>query len=64
MKPVINKYKWKGINFPLEKVDWKKFKKNDVKIALNLLWAKKEKIYPAYISKHCLSCRHSFKTKN
>ena len=39
MKPVINKYKWKGINFPLEKVDWKKFKKNDVKIALNLLWA-------------------------
>ena len=24
MKPVINKYKWKGINFPLEKVDSKK----------------------------------------
>ena len=26
--------------------------KNDVTIALNVLYAKKEKIYPAYVSKH------------
>ena len=27
IKPFINKYKWEGINFPLEKDDWKKFGK-------------------------------------
>ena len=30
----------------------KKFEKNSVKIALNVLYAEKEKIYPAYVSKH------------
>ena len=29
-----------------------KFEKNNVAIALNVLCAKKEKTYPAYISKH------------
>ena len=47
----INKYKWEGINFPSEKDDWKKIEKNNVTIALNVLYTKKEKIYPAYISK-------------
>ena len=28
------------------------FEKNNVTIALNVLYAKKEKIYPAYVSKH------------
>ena len=42
--PFMNKYNWKGINFPLEKDDWKKFEKNNVTIALNVLYAKKEKI--------------------
>ena len=41
IKPFINKYNWKGINFQPEKDDWKKFEKNNVKIALNLLYAKK-----------------------
>ena len=27
MKPFINKYNWKGINFPSEKDDWKKMRK-------------------------------------
>ena len=27
-------------------------RKNNVTIALNVLYAKKEKIYPAYVSKH------------
>ena len=41
IKPFINKYD-----------DWKRFEKNNVTIALNVLYAKKEKIYPAYFSKH------------
>ena len=30
----------------------KTIEKNDVTIALNVLYAKKEKIYPSYVSKH------------
>ena len=25
IKPFINKYKWKGLKFPSERDDWKKF---------------------------------------
>ena len=39
-------------NVPSEKNDWKKFEKNIVRILLNVLYAKKEKIYPAYVSNH------------
>ena len=39
IKPFINKYNWEGINYLLEK--------DDVTIALNVLYTKKEKIYPA-----------------
>ena len=42
-KTFINNYNWEGINFSPEKVDWKKFAKNNVTIALNILNAKKEK---------------------
>ena len=52
IQPFINKYKWEVINFPSEKDAWKKFEKNNVTIALNVLHAKKETIYPAYVSKH------------
>ena len=52
IKPFINKYNWEGINFPSEKYNWKKIEKNNVTIALNPLYAKKEKIYPTYVSKH------------
>ena len=51
IEPFINKYNWNGINFPSEKDDWKKIEKNNVIIALNVLYAKKEK-NPAYVSKH------------
>ena len=51
IKPFINKYHCEGIKFPSEKDDWKKFEKNNVTIALNVLYAKKEKIYPAYVLK-------------
>ena len=53
--PFINKNNWEGINYPSEKDDWKKFEKNNVTIALNVLYAKKEKIYLAYVSKHNLN---------
>ena len=43
MMSFINKYNWKEINFPSEKDDWKKLEKNDVLIALNVLYTKKEK---------------------
>ena len=43
IKPFINKFDWEGINFPSEKDDWKKFEKNNVTIAHNVLYAKKRK---------------------
>ena len=52
IKPFINKYDWKVTNYPSEIDDWKKFEKNNREIALKVLYAKKEKIYPSYVSKH------------
>ena len=52
LKPFINSYNLEGINFPSEKNNWKKFEKNNVTITFNVLYAKEEKIYPAYVSKH------------
>ena len=45
MKLFINKYNWEGINFPSEKNDWEIFRKSNATIALNVLFAKKEKKY-------------------
>ena len=56
IKPFINKYKWEGTIFPSEKDDWKTFDKNNVKIDLNVLYVRKEKIYPAYVSKYNSNC--------
>ena len=42
----INKYNQKSINYPSENDDWKKIEKNSLKIALNVLYTKKGKIYP------------------
>ena len=38
----------------------RKIEKNNVTIALNVLYAKKEKIYPAYVSKHNSNCEKQF----
>ena len=43
---------WEGVSFPSEKYYRKKFQKNSVIIAVSVLYAKKEKIYPAYVSKY------------
>ena len=56
IKPIINKYNWDRKNFPSEKYNWKKFEKKNVTIALNALYAKKERIYPAFVSKHNSDC--------
>ena len=42
----------KGINYPSKNDDWKKFEKNNLATAFNVLYAKNEKIHPAYVSKH------------
>ena len=46
----INKYSWKGTNYPSKLSDWTTFKKNDPEIALNILYTKEKEIFPAYIS--------------
>ena len=56
IKPLSNKCYWEGINVPSEKDDWKIVEKNTVTIALNVLHAINEKIYPAYVSKHNSNC--------
>ena len=42
-KPFINKYNWEGIHFLSEKDDRKKIEKNNVTIAVNVLYIIKEK---------------------
>ena len=48
----INKYNCKGINFPSEKVEYKKIDRNIRATALNVFYTKKEIMYTAYVSKH------------
>ena len=47
IKPFIDKQNWKGINFPSEKDDWKKFERNNVTLLLMFCMLRKK-----YISKH------------
>ena len=50
-KPFINKFNWEGINYPSKKDDLRKYQKNNVTFSFSVLYAKKEKIYPAYVPK-------------
>ena len=52
IKPFINRYNWKGINYPSKIDDWKTFEKNNPTIALNILYTKEKERCPAYISKN------------
>ena len=47
----MNKYNWKGINYPSEIDDCKTFEINNPRIALNILYIKEKEICPAYIQK-------------
>ena len=56
IKPFINKYNWKGINYLSKIEDWKMFNKSNPTIALNILYIKEKEICPAYISKIDSNC--------
>ena len=55
-KPFINKYNWKGMNYPSIIDDWKTSEKNNPTIALNVLNTKEKEKCPAYISKINSDC--------
>ena len=57
IKPFIDQYNWKDIDFPSTSKDWKKFEQNN-EIALNILYVSHNtrKIQVAYKSKHNLTC--------
>ena len=54
LKPFINNYNWKEIEFPSHSKDWRKFECNNKLIDLNMLYVpyKIKQIRPAYKSKH------------
>ena len=54
LKPFINNYNWKDIEFSSHSKDWRKFECNNKTIALNILYVpyNTKKINQAYISKH------------
>ena len=56
IKPFINKYNWKDIDFPAMSKDWEKFESNN-EIALNILYVphNTKKINIAHKSKHNLT---------
>ena len=56
IKPFINNYHWKGINYLWKIDDWKTFEKNNLTIALNILYIKEKWICSAYIPKTHLNC--------
>ena len=57
IKPFINQYNWRDIDFPSTSKDWKKFELNNESIALNILYLphKTRKICLAYKSKYNLT---------
>ena len=40
LKPFINKYNWKGINFPAGSKEWQKSERKNDRVALNILYVK------------------------
>ena len=54
VKPFINNYNWKNIEFPSRSKDWRKFEQNNKTIALNILYVpyNTKQIKQAYILKH------------
>ena len=57
IKPFIDQYSWKEIDFPSHSKDWKKFESNNKSIAVNILYVphNTEKIRHAYKSKYNLT---------
>ena len=57
IKPFIDQYNWKDIDFPATSKDWRKFELNN-EIPLNILYVphNTRKIHVAFKSKHNLTC--------
>ena len=53
IKPFVDQYKWKEIQFLPHKKDWKKFELNKKSIALNIL----------YVPYNVKEIRHAYKSK-
>ena len=56
-------YNWNGIEFPAGKKDWKRFERNNKKVALNILYVshdekKQQKKNLAYKSKYNRKCKN------
>ena len=49
IRPFISKYDWDKIKYPSKIDDWKTLEKNNLAIALKVLYAKEMEIFPAYI---------------
>ena len=60
IKPHIDKYNWKDINFPVGIDEYKKFEENNSDIALNILYAppNEKKISLVYKSKYNRKCKN------
>ena len=56
LQSFIDEYNWEAINYPLEKYDLNKFERNNLTIALHVLYAMKEKQYPSCVSKLKSAC--------
>ena len=54
LKPFLDEYNWKDIEFPSPSKDWKKFNENNKTIALNILFVlyNNKQISQAHISKY------------
>ena len=54
IRPFIDNYNWKDIEFPSHSKDWKKFEQNNKTIALNILYVpyNTKQIRPAYMPKY------------
>ena len=59
LKHYINKYNWKGIDFPAGPKDWVKFEKDNKAIAFNILYipCNKKTISVAYRSEYNNKCK-------
>ena len=54
LKPFINNYNWKNINFPAQRKDWERFERNNTNIAINIfsLPFQRKTVELQYKSKH------------
>ena len=55
-KPFINNYNWEKISYLSKIANWKRFEKNNLTIALNILYIKDKEICPDYSSKINSNC--------